>query len=327
MARSPNLFFLFLVIGLAMMPPVNAQALETDLELAVGYDDNVPKSSEPEDSSFALYRIRLAQLFSWDALSADGDVFLEGEYHEYFRLSDKYQLKTGASLGTGFANDRLLPRIFCEGLLYRDNYVEDDDRNEIMIGGQADWIVNARLTLGIRQTISRADYRNPALICSEPLHSSQMGNGNGNGNGMMMGHRYCRKSDISRDDDFYATGLQGTVYLSPETNTVLSLEHNRLDSSVATESFLQNGVNLSFLWIPADVWEVSVNTAWRHFDYDESSEDADRTDTRYLAGFGVSRFIKNIELFFHTEWTKNDSDSASESYRQTVTKCGVNLSF
>ncbi|OQX20362.1 MAG: hypothetical protein BWK80_35820, partial [Desulfobacteraceae bacterium IS3] len=100
-----------------------------------------------------------------------------------------------------------------------------------------------------------------------------------------------------------------------------------LDSSVDTESYGQNGVNLSFLWTPADAWEISAMTGWKRFDYDESFQDKERTDTRYLAGFGVSRFIKNIELFFHTEWMKNDSDSASESYRQTVTQCGVNFSF
>jgi len=159
MAYSPNLFIFFLlsVILPALTPTINAQAFETDLELSLGYDDNVPQFSQPEDSAFALYHIKLARTFVSEALSfADGDIFLEGEYHDYFRVSDKYQLKAGASLGKTFANERLLPRIFCQGLLYRDNYQEEDDRDEIIIGGQADWIVNARLTLGIRQTLSRA---------------------------------------------------------------------------------------------------------------------------------------------------------------------------
>jgi hypothetical protein len=314
-----------------LIPVLETPALDTSIQLAAGYDDNPSLSADATASSFACYQIKLAHSFFSDLPSVDGGLFMNGMYQDYFSVEDNYQFNAGASLIFPLSEGRLLPGIYSDVLLYRDNFTEEDDRNDIAVGGQIDWLANARLTLGIRQEWTWSDYRNPVDDVSGSGHTCEMTtdhtacSGQGQGQGQGQGHRYGQITSQDRDDRLSITGLHALLFLTPEVQTDLSLEYNRLSSSVNTESYRQTGAVLSLLWMPHNLWEIRLETAYKRAEYDE--EVSDRTDTTYHTNWGITRFINNFEIFFQMEWTKNNSPLETEDYRQTVTQCGVIWSF
>jgi len=113
-------------------------------------------------------------------------------------------------------------------------------------------------------------------------------------------------------------------FLTPEIQSDLLFEHRSLNSSSDMESYSRNTLSLSLLWTPNDLWEISSTAAARRAEFDDET---DRRDTLYSGSIGISRFIGKFELFFQFEWTKNDSSLDIECFRQTVTQCGMALSF
>ncbi len=319
-----------LLVILSFILITGAAASDMSVELDAGYDDNVSLSSTAEGSAFGSYRIKFYHQLFPDLPSADCDIFIDVSYQDYFRLGDNYELRPGISLTFPLSDGRIVPGIMSEALIYRDDFTEEDDRNEIMAGVQLEWLTTARVSLGFRQTWTWLDYTEPVILQTD-IPSLRPGKGWGMPGGPHHHHQEDddtqEQTSSSRDDHLRSTGIRGTLFLTPAIQTHISLEHNRLDSSVETESYRQNSGMLSLLWEPSDLWEISATTFWKRAEYDQDIENTDRTDTTYDVGLGISYFINNLELFFHVEQTENDSPLDIESYCQTVTQCGLIFSF
>ncbi|OQY60493.1 MAG: hypothetical protein B6245_01145 [Desulfobacteraceae bacterium 4572_88] len=332
----------YLITGLFLLVPLIVQHFSTgaayaDISIQVisGYDDNVSMTSDKKGSGFASYRIRLARDFFSACPSADANVFVDGTYHDYLRVGNNYQLRTGASLNFSLADGRILPGIISEASVYRDDFLEEDDRNEISAGGQIDWLASARLTLTARYTMTWSDYRNELVFYGEYADNSSDQSGHHGAGGQHHGaggqRQYAmagtQSEEAYRDDRFDSGVLQATAYLTPVLQASMSAEHNRRHSSVGTESYRQNCLSLSLLWSIGGSWELSAMSFWKRADYHDTPAGMYRKDTRYGVGLGISFFIKNAELFLNAEWTENDSALDSESYFRTVTQCGFMWAF
>jgi hypothetical protein len=323
--------------AILLIPAPESSALDTAIQLTAGYDDNPSLSADATASSFACYQIKLAHAFFSDLPSVDGGLFVNSMYQDYFSIEDRYQFNAGGSLIFPLSEGRLLPGIHSDVLVYRDNFTQEDDRNDMAVGCQIDWLASGRLTLGIRQEWTWSDYRNPVYDVAA-RHRCGMTPDNDNtacsGPGQSQGYGQCQgqgqqgqdqTASQDREDRLSITGLHALVFLTPEIQTDLSLEYNRLSSSVDTESYRQTGAVLSLLWMPYELWEIRLETAYKRSEYDDAV--SDRRDTAYHTNWGITRFINNFELFFQMEWTKNNSPLEAEDYRQTVTQCGVIWSF
>lgn len=309
------------LVALTLIPAVRAEALDTSVELTVGYDDNVPASSDATESGFAFYRAELLQQFFSDHPAINSDIFIEGDYYDFFQVSDRYELKAGVSFGLSLMDGRLVPGIISEGLIYRDEYMEADDCDEIMAGGRLKWLFSEQMMLEARQTWRRTDYKEPAVIGPDPRPDTGPG-------------YYGEKTDdppplktIDIEERVRSTGLQLVVYLASSIQAELMATYNRLTSSMDADAYREKGLSISLLWMPSSLWEISAMTGWGEVDYDHDPPNTDWTENIFDASFGISRFIDPFELFFKVERTENDSSLDGDSYRQTVTQCGVILSF
>ncbi len=332
--RKRFLLSIFLPAVIVLLTFTPAGAWTILLESGAGYNDNVAESPEAEGSGFLMYHSGLTHRFSFSGLYPDIDLYADGVYYDYFDADDQYQMKAGTVLTWSAVNGRLRPAVLGEGLIYRDDLMIDDERNEEMVGGQLEWLYSARLTLRAVQTLRWADYTNPVLYIERetPVPGTRNpGGGPGPvypGPGVPPG---LRPGEIlrseSRDDRLWRSALQGTIYINSSLWTDISLEYLRLDSSVDVESFREYALFGSLVWQPADNWEIFVTGGWQEADYDDTPRDIDRTDTIRTTGAGVSRFFGNLEVFGRVQWRKTDSDLAGEEYRQTVVQCGVLWSF
>ncbi len=329
----------FLLPAVLLLTGSESLSLETLIETAAGYNDNVPLLPDNTGSAFMRYQMKLNHRFFFGSLAGDGDVLLTGNYRDYFQVSDNYQIKAGGSLNYALSEGRLPVGVSSEAMLYRDDYLEEDDRSEISFAAQMDWIATSRLTLGLRQSWIWSDYRNPVIVSTSGHHY-------GTGAGMMkcegqeqsseltFGNKDCAdggemsgqplSDEVSRNDRIRVTGLEAMFFLTPEIQSSLLFEHRRLNSSADMESYRRNSLSLSLLWTPNELWEFSATAAWRRAEFDDET---DRRDTLYSGSIGISRFIGKFELFFQFERTKNDSSLDIECFSQTVTQCGMALSF
>lgn len=287
-----------LLVSLSFILITGAAASDMSVELAAGYDDNVSLSSTAEGSAFGSYQIKFYHQFLPDLLSADCDIFIDGSYQDYFSMGDNYELRPGISLTFPLSNGRLVPGIMAEVLIYRDDFIKEDDRDEIMAGVQLEWLTTARVSLGFHHIWAWLDYTEPVI-----LQTVRPSSGPGKGRGMPGGPHHQEHDDThqhtssSRDDHLRSTGIQGMLFFTPEIQGHISLEYNRLDSSIETESYRQNSGILSLLWAPGDLWEISATTFWKRAKYDQDIENTDRTDTICNAGLGISCFIDKFEFF------------------------------
>ncbi len=220
------------------------------------------------------------------------------------------------------AKGRWQPNIFSEAAIYRDNFISEDERDEIITGGAVEWLATGRLSFIFRQSWNWNDYK-ALVILYTGSHTSESGKGMGWGNG--YGGENQHQQSFSRDDRISSSELEGRFFLSPTIETSLSAEYSYLNSSVETESYLQNGLYFSFLWKPHDMWEISAKSFWKDTDYDDPT--LDRTDKTCFISLGISYFIRNFEIFFQIEHTENDSSLETETYNQMVTQCGFLFSF
>jgi len=337
--RFKKIWFFLLPAVLLLMTGSESLSFETLIETAAGYNDNVPLLPDKTGSAFMRYQMKSDHRFFSGSLAWDGDVFVTGIYRDYFQVSDNYQIKAGGSLNYALSDGRLPVGVSSEAMLYRDDYIEEDDRSEISFAAQMDWLATSRMTLGLRQSWIWADYRNPFIISTSGHHygpGAGMMNceGQGQSSELTFGNKVCAdgremsgqplSDEVSRNDRIHITGLKAMFFLTPEIQSDLLFEHRRLNSSSDMESYSRNSLSLSLLWTPNDLWEISSTAAGRRAEFDDET---DRRDTLYSGSIGISRFIGKFELFFQFEWTKNDSSLDIECFRQTVTQCGMALSF
>ncbi len=303
------------VMLVTFFPGVQAVAA-TDIyvELAGGHDDNVTRSPTPTSSMFSLYHIDLSRYFFFDSSLIEGKGYVGAKYQDYFNVKDNYHIYTGAYIAIPLAEGRFVPDFFYEGTIFRDNELPEDSMNEHCLGGRFEWLPYARLTLEMQQTWCWQSYLNEDDVYA-------------NGGQKKINKQDIQQQPYSRDDRLYASGFLFRYNVTPETDTELLFTHDRLSSSVAEESYVENSVKLSLFWEPLNIWEISGTISWGKSDYAYSTNGIDRQDTTVIIGGSVSRLIRQYKLFFRVNWTRNDSSLSEETYTNMVTLCGVSLFF
>ncbi len=323
----PHMKFILLILTVfvCLVPVKRASALDTSLEFSNGYNDNVLKTPDAEGSAFCVYGMKLVQPLFSESAATDGNLTAEAAYQDYFSTGDNYRLQAGAELTWPLYEGRIIPGILSDVLFFRDDLLEEDERDELTAGAFADWLANPYLTLGIRQTWSWADYRNSADPCRSNLLQQSENTG---GKGMNSGHNCNGLSESqTRDDRMQTTGIHSTFYFSPELEAEILGEYIRNKSSADTESYKENALSVSLAWNPAKFWEISVLGSARHFTYEKDRRNEERKDDVFHAAVRVSRFVGKFEFRVQAQWTHNDSSDENEDYRQQVMQCGIGFSF
>ena len=300
-----------------------ALALDTDLEVSAGYDDNPAEVDEMDGSGFARYRARLMQSFSGDAKGADADIFLDAAYEHYFDLEDNYRLRAGGTLDIATGNDRFLPGLFAEVSAYRDDLVADDERDELLLGGFLEWLVDARLTLTLRQAFAWSDYRNRVSLPGQRAHSM----GKGKGRGRQQQIPVDELITYDRDDDIRSTEAAATWYVTPDVQADFSFQYRDVASSDDYESFQEVGGSARIGWFNPKVAEIFLTGFWSKLDYEDAPEDIEREDDLYGFGIGANREMGKMTLYIRYDRTVNDSPVDGENYEKAVAQCGVIYSF
>lgn len=323
---KPTQFIAFFIVCLLTPLTLTAQAGESFnglIGISAGYDDNVSLSSEEKKSTFLSYRAKLDfRLFPKNPTSEMG-IFAEGSYREYLSLEDNYRLRAGGYLIWQMAGGRLTPGIFGDVSAYRDGLNIADEKNGFMVGAKLDWIISARLNLGIQQTWTGSDYGNPTNMFAhhnQPMFRRSFGP-------PILPTPKFSNIENNRSESLSSTTVRCMIYFLSDLKGEVSGEYVKSDFSVSSESYTGKGAAFSLIWTPIREWEINPTLYWKRFDYDNAPDGTKWHDTEQGIGLNVSRFFKPFEVFVRIDLTDNQSDFETETYRRIITQCGMVWSF
>jgi hypothetical protein len=316
---------LLLAAGYVLIGSASAPAMETTLEVVAGYDDNAAEISDTEGSAMARYLARLRLPVSAESSGVDLDAYLEALYCQYFSLDDNQQVRAGAELSTPWWRSRIGAALFAEAALYRDDLVTEDEHNTLIVGGELQWLADARLTVFFQQTFGKTDYLNRVSLPGQRAYAMRRGSGNGyGGQGQTV---ETEQTFLSRDDTLWTSEMTATYALSSEIEVALSFLYRSVDSSDAWESYGELGGSSQVTWYSPGFMEVSAYGYWSKRDYDNTPDGDERRDDVYGFALETSRSMGPFELLARFDGAVNDSPVAGEDYRKTVVLCGVSYTF
>ncbi len=325
-------------------------AMDFVVETAAGYDSNPALTERSESSGFSVYGLGMGCQFTLtDDLILEG--LLEGRWQDYWEVGDNYLLQAKAALSYPLAKARVLSSLMGEVIAYRDNLVEEDERDEVMVGVQADWLISGRLTLVFEHAWRWLDFSNWSKPLSGRGQAGQL-NGGMNPSGSVMGSQPGAIGSPSqgqgmngpggygpmlgqilppRDDLLIYTSLGLDIFLSPSISGSMYMAYGDLDSSITMpESYREIQAGISLVWVPAGKWRLEVETEWHRTEYHKVPETIIQirpTNYTQSAGAKLSRFRGALELFGQVGFKKGDVPLDYNSYTQTVLQCGLSWSF
>ena len=321
-------------------------AMDLVAELSAGYDSNPALGDPAEGSGFSVYSAGLGHVLNCteDLML---DVSLEGRYQDYWQLEDNYRVQAGTTLTYTMLNGRLLTSLMGEAVAFRDHLIEADERNEIMVGLGAEWILTNRLTLGFEQTCRFLNYLNWARPFSgkgQGRGSNQQGKGrkqnasmsefqsitNLGDHGSGSGNRQLHQLYPPRNNRFLSTTLDLDIFILPSVTGRIYATYGDLNASLDMESYRELQTGLGLYWIPRAQWRLGFEARGSRVRYDSVPENITRVrknNTIWFLGMDISRFWGNFEVFGEVAWTSGEAPLDSVDYTQAVILCGISYIF
>lgn len=325
-----------MLMGILLFHISTAMALETTLEGSLGYDDNPAFSPDGDGSGFAGYRARLNRLLFPELAWINGDIFVEGNYNDYFDLDDNYGGTLGLSLGFPFQEGRFQLGLFGEGAIYRDDLNPEDERDTLLAGAGLEWLAGAQLTLGLRGSAAWLDYREdiseetPDLMPEQgqvpgggPHHGGlNRGPAGPRGPVSLPGSVPLSGHTTTREDRRYSTEAYAAIYISPTVQVDLIGTHVFGDSTIDAGSYDENRGGISLSWSPLPEWNLYGSLRVWDTDYDGGGDESGWSGTG-----GISYWWKSAEIYLRLFREENDSDLPEEDYERMVSQCGLRWYF
>ena len=299
-----------------------AQCMEWDatLETGAGVDDNVARTSLGTTSAFCMVGGQGEVHFqSGGRTPLMTTAYFFGRYQDFWDAEENHHLGIGADFSVSLMDGALVPGLVLEGSRVREGDRPDEDRNAFRLAGSLRWLAGARVVLTVRETWSRRFYDEVLPADTDPTV-----NGTGRGKGRGDGTRF---QDADRQDDLLVTELTVSVYPAPAWEAELTGTHFHNDSTLTLESYAESGGRLKITWGPSPSWTFFVEGGWWRADYDTAGRRPSRTDDRLRGGLGVARGFSSWELFVDAVYEDNDSTWTMQTYRDTVTRCGIRWFF
>ena len=145
----------------------SAGATEFTLENSAGYDGNPSRTNGGKGSGFTFHRAAVSR--DWDiGCGADFTGLLEGSFKNYTSVGDNYFLKARGELSRPVLNGRIVPALLMEANAYRDDYIREDDRDQLLGGLRLTWIASRFFNVSLEGAFSRLNYKHAYYSFAEP---------------------------------------------------------------------------------------------------------------------------------------------------------------
>ncbi len=212
-----------------------------------------------------------------------------------------------------------------EAVLYRDEIVPTDSRNEVAVRARLDRILMPRLDLMSFGELRWLGYLDPAYPWEGRPGLGRAGpSRGGTSSGAHSPAALEWGGGVKHREDWLATlGIEGRWHLSADASGALALSCARNSSSIIPDGYDACAADLSLAVVPAPRWQGEIGAGWYRTDYDRTRSGFRRRDAGYALGASLQWNAGPSAVICELRWLENQSDLAIKSFRQTVTRCGL----
>ncbi|WP_296808866.1 hypothetical protein [Thiocapsa sp.] len=294
-----------------------------DAAIGSGYDSNPAQSRDGPGLFFADVVLNLAGPINQRVSGLDWR--LDAWYQDYEGPDD-----IGRVAATGIWQTRLerisgTLAVSTEAVLYRDEIIPTDSRNEVAVRARFDRILTPRLDLMSFSELRWLDYLDPAYPWEGRPGPGRTGHSRaGTSGGAHSVTPSEWRGGVKHREDWLATlGLEGLWHLSGDASGALALSCARNRSSIDPDGYDACSFDLSLRVMPVPGWQARIGAGRYRTDYERTGSGFRRQDTGYALGASLQWSAGPGEFLCELRWIENQSDLEVKAFQQTVTRCGL----
>ncbi|MDY0190847.1 MAG: hypothetical protein RBR22_08945 [Desulfuromonas sp.] len=300
-------------VAMVLLALAPVWAINANLDLSLGYNDNVDETSAQQSSAFTIYSFAVEQpIYTSANYSITG--YASTYYRDHLRLGDQWQATAGLAAWQRLLNGRLHATLFAELSRYADHIDIDDERDFIALGSSWQWFFNEKLSTTFALSYEDSRYRNK-------IERSTTGAQQNSNNRGQAGSTTSRSS-MQRDDTMWLLSTTLNYRFSADTETGLTISYRDNDSTLRVESYTETGLESHWRYRLAKQWRLELwgSHLWQEYRYGQERNWLAATRLNWQATDALTLYIQ-LDKQWHT------APRNADCYTETVSQCGVSWSY
>jgi hypothetical protein len=305
-----------------------SQDVRVELEAGVGYDSNPAQVRAAQGAAFANLDLGLA---GPPMATTRGELGwrIDAWYRAYEGMGNTGRIALSGSWDRILEPAATTLAVSTEAVIYRDEIVPTDSRNEVALRAQLDGILTPRLDLMGFGEVRWLDYLDPAFPWEGrpgPGRRGALRMGAGAGERSLLPPEW--RGGLKHREDWQATlGLEGRWHVSAKSSAALAAVCVSDRSTIEPDGYNGCALDLSWRVSPAPKWQVQIVAGGSQTLYERTRSGFRRQDTGYAIGAALERDLGAAAVRCELQILDNQSNVAIKSFRQTVTQCGLVWQF
>lgn len=316
-----GLLFSLLLICFYLSAP--AAAVELELGISSGYDDNPHQENGSEGARFSRTELDLGWALPIKLVPATTiSLFGFAAYQCYSGLDDKWQLGGGLASTTQINNIPGTLSFFSEAACYRNPLVSDNDYDTFRLGSNFTWFAGPQLSIELETSLGWEDY------CSRVSNGRHSHNNSSNSkykNQTVNLPKHHNSGD--RNDRLFTTSLKSFYAFSPEFEGGGTIFGRYRHSSIDAECRRAYGLNLDLSWQPIPAVDINWQLGGERVPYKYKYQKKSRTENIYNFGIMVSWYLHSFTLQSCWDWSKQSSIVNEDDYQRNQWQIRLKYSY
>ncbi len=290
-----------------------ALAVNANLEVNLGYNDNVAESAAKQGSAFCNYAFDVEQtLYASDNNSISG--YANTYYRDHFRLGDQWQATAGLSAWHRLLNGRLHATLFADLSRYADQVNIDDERDFLALGSSWQLFFNEKLSTTFALSFEDSRYRHKiekstTIASEQKKHHSQT--------------VYTTSlSSKQRNDKLWLLSTTIDYRFNADASTQLTISYSDNDSTLGAESYTETGLESHWQYLLTPAWELEIwgSHLWQEYNYAQ--------ERNWLAATRINWQLRSaLAVYVQLEKQWHTAPRNADCYTEMVSQCGFIWSY
>ncbi|MEA3334225.1 MAG: hypothetical protein U9Q58_11615 [Pseudomonadota bacterium] len=302
---------------ICLLTASSALALDAEMSVGSGYDDNPLLEQGSEGAAFTEAEVNIWWTVPLESYPSTSITLLSfAGYQLYDGLDDNWRLGGGVLTSTQLSELPCSLEFACDAAAYRNTLVDDNEFDNLSLGGRLVWFAGSRLNLEFEANLSWENYCRP--ITPENQQNSHDPHKIGQ-------PKHHNQGD--RSDRLVATAIKAFYAFTPYLDGGSEIFWRHRHSSIDAEKRSAYGLGLNLNWHPAPtlefIWALSGERLPYKYDYRKK----ERTEKIYTSEIIASWRRGSWTISGTWNWSKRDSVINEDDYRHNLWQGRLTYSY
>ncbi|MEA1921682.1 MAG: hypothetical protein U9N63_03420 [Pseudomonadota bacterium] len=335
-SKKWNWRYLLLLSIICLLTATSAFALDLEMSVGSGYDDNPRLEKGSEGAAFTEAEINIWWTLPLPNYPSTSITLLSfANYQLYDGLDDNWQLGAGVVTSTQLPELPCRLEFFSDIAAYRNPLVDDNEFDNLSLGSRLIWFAGSRLNLEFEASLSWEDYcrtitpenqRNGGHSLNGSTDKKQPVNQQNSLNPHNTGQPKHHNSG-DRSDRLVATALKAFYAFTPYLDGGSEVFWRHRHSSIDAEKRSAYGLGVNLNWHPTAtlefIWALSGERLPYKYDYRKE----ERTEKIYTSEIIASWRRGSWSISGAWNWSKRDSVINEDDYRHNLWQGRLTYSY